>query len=111
MKQAVLAAALVAAATATFAQAVQSSSDTPVTSGTGVVVTPGVLSSTTVATTTSVPTTDTLPAPRMSGAVMAQASTSETVNGNTRTVTTRYWANVPAGVDRDARFQRWQRLK
>jgi len=42
---------------------------------------------------------------------MAQAGTSESVSGNTRTTVTRYWANVPAGVERDADFQRWQRLR
>jgi hypothetical protein len=45
------------------------------------------------------------------GAVQVQAGTSESVNGNSRTVITRYWANVPAGVERDADFQRWTRLK
>jgi hypothetical protein len=45
------------------------------------------------------------------GAVQVQAGTSESVNGNSRTVVTRYWANVPAGVERDADFQRWTRLK
>jgi hypothetical protein len=108
MKHAVLALALVASGSAAFAQGVQSSNNIAVTSGTGVVVTPGVMSSTTIVTTT--PAT-TLPAPRYPGAVMAQAGTSESVSGNTRTVTTRYWANVPAGSERDDRFQRWQRLK
>jgi ABC-type multidrug transport system permease subunit len=110
MKHAVVAFAIAAAASGSFAQAVQSSSNIPVTSGTGVVVTPGVVATGTVVS-TSVPTVTTLPAPRYAGAVMAQASTSESVSGNTKTVTTRYWANVPAGAERDDRFQRWQRLK
>ena len=110
MKQAIFALALGVAASGAFAQAVQSSSGATVSSGTGVVVTPGVASSTTV-TTTSAPVVSTLPAPRYSGAVMAQSGTSESVSGNTRTTVTRYWANVPAGVERDADFQRWQRLK
>lgn len=45
------------------------------------------------------------------GAVQVQAGTSETVTGNSRTVITRYWANVPSGVERDADFQRWSRLR
>jgi hypothetical protein len=109
MKKTILVAALAVAASGAFAQAVQSSSGVTVSSGTGVVVTPGVSTSTTV--TTSAPVVSTLPAPRYSGAVMAQAGTSESVSGTTRTTVTRYWANVPAGVERDADFQRWQRLK
>lgn len=109
MKHAVIALALVAASGA-FAQGVQSSSNIAVTSGTGVLVTPGVVSSTTVVTSSSTPVS-TLPAPRYSGAVMAQAGSSESVSGNSKTVTTRYWANVPAGSEHDDRFQRWQRLK
>ena len=107
MKHAVLALALVAASGA-FAQGVQSSSNIAVTSGTGVMVTPGVVSSTTVVTNTPAAA---LPAPRYSGAVMAEAGRSESVMGDTKTTTTRYWANVPTGSEHDDRFQRWQRLK
>lgn len=110
MKHAILAISLAVAASGAFAQAVQSSTGVTVSSGTGLAVTPGVASSTTV-TTTSAPVALTLPAPRYSGAVMAQAGSTESVSGNTRTTVTRYWANVPAGVERDADFQRWQRLK
>ncbi len=110
MKHTILAISLAVAASGAFAQAVQSSSGATVSSGTGVAVMPATASSTTTVT-TSAPTVSTLPSPRYSGAVMAQAGTSESVSGNTRTTVTRYWANVPAGVERDADFQRWQRLK
>ena len=100
-------AALVAAAPA-FAQThVQSAGGVAVSSGTGVVVTPGVTTASVMPATTVAVT----PTATMAGAVVAQAATSEAVNGNTRTVTTRYWVNVPAGVERDADFQRWQRLR
>jgi hypothetical protein len=91
-----------------FAQThVQSAGGVAVSSGTGVVVTPGVpAGSATSATTVAVMPSATLP-----GAVVAQSSTAEAVSGNQRTVTTRYWVNVPAGVERDAEFQRWQRLR
>jgi uncharacterized protein YccT (UPF0319 family) len=91
-----------------FAQThVQSAGGVAVSSGTGVVVTPGVPSgSATTATTVAVMPTATVP-----GAVVAQAGSNEVVTGNQRTVTTRYWVNVPAGVERDADFQRWQRLR
>lgn len=93
-----------------FAQtAVQSSTGVTVSSGSGTVVTPGVSSTTVVS--TSVPTVAVLPTPHISGAVLAQAGTSESVAGNTRTVTTRYWVNVPPNVEREREFQRWQRLK
>lgn len=82
-----------------FAQtAVVSATGPVVTSGTGIVVTPGVPA--------PAPTTVALP-----GAVMAQAGSSTTVMGNTTTTTTRYWVNVPADVQRDASFQRWQALR
>ena len=88
--------------------AVHSASGGTVTSGTGVAVTPGV---TTAMATVPVTTVVTVPAARLSGAVVAPAGTAEAVHGNTRTVTTRYWVNVPAGVEQDAEFQRWQRLR
>ena len=105
MKQVILSLALAAGACGAFAQAVQSSTQVPVTSGTGVVVTPGVMSGTTA------PTVASMPAPRYYGATTVQYATSETVSGNQRTIVTSHWANVPAGVERDANFQRWQRLK
>lgn len=109
MKHALLALTLAVGASGAFAQAVHSSSSIPVTSGTGVVVTPGVVSSTTVVTTA--PAVASMPAPRYSGATTVQYGTSESVSGDTRTIVTRYWANVPAGVADDDDFQRWQRLK
>lgn len=54
----------------------------------------------------------TLPQPHLlPGGTMVQAGSSTTVMGNSTTTTTRYWANVPAGVERDSDFQRWSRLK
>lgn len=91
-----------------FAQtAVNSASGVTVTSGTGVVVTPGV----TTAAVTAPATVASVPAASLNGAVVVPAGTAESVNGNTRTVVTRYWVNVPAGVEREAEFQRWQRLR
>ena len=109
MKHAILAATLVVAASGAFAQAVQSSSNIAVTSGTGVVVTPGVVSSTTVVTTA--PAVASMPASRYYGGTTVQYGTSESVDGNNRTIVSRYYSNVPAGVLDDDDFQRWQRLK
>jgi hypothetical protein len=109
MKHAIIAITLAAGACGAFAQAVQSSTQIPVTSGTGVAVTPGVMSST--STVTTAPAVASMPASRYYGATTVQYATSESVSGNQRTVVTKYWANVPAGVERDANFQRWQRLK
>ena len=105
--------ALLAAATfcvpAVFAQtAVQSGTGATVSSGTGVVVTPGAPGAAVAVPTHTV---GVMPSATVSGGVVAQAGTTESVNGNTRTVVTRYWVNVPAGVERDAEFQRWQRLR
>lgn len=102
-----LAAALVAAAPVFAQTAVQSSSGVTVSSGTGVVVTPGV----STAVVAPVQTVAVMPAPSIPGAVVAQAGTSESVSGNSKTTITRYWVNVPAGVEHDADFQRWQRLR
>jgi len=108
---AAFAAAAILAVPAVFAQtAVQSSTGATVSSGTGVAVTPGVSSSTTVAT-GPVRTVAVLPQPTINGAVMAQAGSTETVNGNTKTVVTRYWVNVPRGIVGDDEFERWQRLR
>jgi hypothetical protein len=108
-------AALVLAAPAFAQVAVQSSTGTTVSSGTGLVVTPGVPSATVVAPGTTVvapvPTVAVVSTPWMSGAVVAQAGTSESVNGNSKTLVTRYWVNVPPNVTADADFQRWQRLR
>lgn len=102
-------AALVLSAPAFAQTTVQSSTGAMVSSGTGVVVTPGVPAAAVV----TAPATTVVVAPSASihGATVAQIGTTESVNGNTRTVVTRYWVNVPAGVERDAEFQRWQRLK
>ena len=110
MKHAILAATLAVAASGAFAQAVQSSTNVPVTSGTGVVVTPGA-SSSTAGVTPGVRTVEVLPTPTIRGAVVAQAGSTETVNGNTKIVTTRYWVNVPRGANVDDEFERWQRLR
>jgi hypothetical protein len=75
------------------------------------VVTPGATASSTTTVVGPVATVAVVPQPRISGAVVAQAGTSESVSGNTRTVVTRYWVNVPPNVQTDAEFQRWQRLK
>lgn len=79
-----------------------------VTSGTGVIVTPGVPAGTVVAPGTTVAV---VPAATVSGAVLVPAGTSETVAGNSKTIVTRYWVNVPPGVERDPEFQRWMRLR
>jgi hypothetical protein len=108
-------AALVLSAPAFGQVAVQSATGASVSSGTGLVVTPGVPSATVVAPGTMVvapvATVATVPTPWMSGAVVAQAGTSQLVNGNSTTVVTRYWVNVPPNVTADADFQRWQRLR
>lgn len=115
-------AAIVLSAPAFAQTAVQSATGASVSSGTGLVVTPGVPSATIVAPSTTVVAPGTtvvapvaavaaIPTPSMSGAVVAQAGTSESVSGNTRTIVTRYWVNVPANVTADADFQRWQRLR
>jgi hypothetical protein len=110
MKKAILASALAVAASGVFAQAaVQSSTNVTVTSGTGVVVTPGVSGHAMVD--GSVQAVAVLPKPTIDGAVVAQAGSSESVNGNTKVVTTRYWVNVPPGANVDDEFERWQRLK
>lgn len=110
MKKAILAAAVAFAASGAFAQAVQSSTDVAVTSGTGVVVTPGVPAQG-VLVSPGIRTVEAVPTPTIDGAVVAQAGTQEIVNGNTRTVVTRYWVNVPRGANVDDEFERWQRLR
>jgi hypothetical protein len=45
------------------------------------------------------------------GAVLVPGSATEMVAGNSKTIVTRYWVNVPAGVERDPEFQRWMRLR
>lgn len=113
---AAVAAATVLAAPA-FAQAyVSSSTGASVSSGTGVLVTPGAPSATvtvTPAATVSVVQPHILP-----GASMVQYSSTTVLGGppavgvaSTQTVVTKYWANVPAGVERRADFQRWMALK
>ena len=96
---------------------VTSSSGAAITSGTGVVVTPGVPSAIAVAPSSNVaavlPSGQLLP-----GGTMVQSST--TVLGGppavvtgpaSTTVVTRYWVNVPAGVESRADFQRWMHLR
>ncbi|HEX7892077.1 MAG TPA: hypothetical protein VF522_22195 [Ramlibacter sp.] len=101
-------AALVLSAPAFAQTAVQSFTGAAVTSGTGVVVTPGAPSATVVA---PAGTVAVLPAATISGAVLVPAGTTETVSANSKTIVTRYWVNVPAGVERDPEFQRWMRLR
>lgn len=108
LKTTCLAAAAALLAVPAFAQtAVNSGSGATVTSGTGVVVSPS------VSATAVVPAGTVVAAPKASitDASVVAAGTTESVNGNTRTVVTRYWVNVPAGVEREAEFQRWQRLR
>ena len=104
-------AALVLSAPAFAQTAVQSSTGATVSSGTGVVVTPGVSSTTVVTAPATAVVVAPSPSASLHGATVAQVGTTETVNGTTKTVVTRYWVNVPAGVERDADFQRWQRLR
>ncbi|MDB5750587.1 MAG: hypothetical protein JWP65_1008 [Ramlibacter sp.] len=85
---------------------VQSASGIGVTSSTGVGVTPGAPAMVVVP-----GTPNTVPRAHIPGAVMAQADSRTTVNGNQKTTVTTYWANVPANVRGDASFQRWQSLK
>lgn len=85
---------------------VQSAAGVGVTSSAGVAVTPG---APTVVVVPGAP--NVVPQAHIPGAVMAQADTHTTVEGNTRTTVTRYWANVPPDVRRDASFQRWQSLR
>lgn len=79
-----------------------------VTSGTGVIVTPGVPAGTVAAPGATVAV---VPAATVSGAVLVPAGTSEVVAGNSKTIVTRYWVNVPPGVEREPEFQRWMRLR
>jgi len=77
---------------------VTSSTGIPVTSGTGIGVTPGVP----IASTAIIP-----------GAVISSSGTTTVMGsapGSTTTIT-RYWVNVPVGVENDPSFRRWQNLK
>lgn len=83
--------------TTTVTTTVHSASGVPVTSGTGIQVTPGV----------AVTTHQSLP-----GATLQPAGTTTVTSApNTTTTVTSYWANVPAGVQNDGNFQRWQALR
>jgi len=113
----VLVLAAVACASA-FAEGGKLSSSTGagVTSGTGVIVGQGAPSTTVIvepaASVAVVPGTHLLP-----GATQVQASQTTVMGGpapgvtSSQTVVTRYWVNVPAGVERRADFQRWTHLK
>jgi hypothetical protein len=95
---------------------ISSSSSTSVTSGTGVVVGQGAPGTTVIvepaATVALVPGTHLLP-----GAAQVQASQTTVMGApapgivSSQTVVTRYWVNVPAGVEHRDDFQRWTRLK
>lgn len=97
-----------ACAAPAFAQtAVNAAGGLVVTSGTGVAVTPGVpYGAAGPATLVSA-----LPTATLHGGGIVAAGSSESMSGNTRTTTTRYWVNVPTGVETDVGFQRWQRLR
>ena len=108
-KSLALAALATVLAAPAFAQTqVQSSTSGPVTSGTGLAVTPGAPSAST---------------PVVPGAVNSGISSSTTTttsasgagpmpaSSSTTTTVTRYWVNVPPGVENDPTFQRWMRLK
>jgi hypothetical protein len=104
-----LAAALAAAALSAPALAqsqVQSSTGVGVQSSTGISVTPGASN---VVVTPGTP--NVVPKAHIPGAVMAQADSRTSVEGNTRTTVTTYWANVPANATNDATFRRWQSLR
>ena len=97
--------------------AINSSSGSSVSSGTGVIVSQGAPSSSvTVLPSTSVAATPhTHPFP---GGTQVQASQTTVMGGpaaggisGSRTTVTRYWVNVPAGVEHRSDFQRWTHLK
>jgi hypothetical protein len=96
---------------------INSSSGSSVTSGTGVTVTQGAPSSSvTVLPSTSMsalPSTQLFP-----GGTQVQASQTTVMGGpaaggisGSQTIVTRYWVNVPAGVEHRADFQRWTSLR
>ncbi|HET8746761.1 MAG TPA: hypothetical protein VFM98_14230 [Ramlibacter sp.] len=110
---------------------VMSSNGTLVNSGTGMVVTPGAPATIAVAPAPAVavvpastvavaaPAVIAVPGTRiLPGAAQVQASQTTVLGGpaapgvtSSRTVVTRYWLNVPAGVEHRADFQRWLSLK
>jgi hypothetical protein len=115
MKIAFVATAALLAASAFAQGSVTSSSGASVNSGSGVTVTPGVPSATVEVmphTSVAVPSQHLLP-----GGAMVQSSSTTVLGGpsgnaaGTKTEVTTYWANVPADVQRDGNFQRWQQLK
>jgi hypothetical protein len=88
---------------------ISSTSGSSVSSGTGVIVTQGASSS-------SMPST--LHSHPYPGGTQVQASQTTVMGGpaaggiaSSQTVVTRYWVNVPAGVERRADFQRWSQLR
>ena len=112
---AILAAAAVLSASA-FAQAtVTNSTGASVNSASGVVVTPGAPSASVVvtpSTTVAVPSHALLP-----GGAMVQHDSTTVLGGpsgdvaGTKTEIHTSWANVPADVQSDLSFRRWQQLK
>lgn len=113
----ILAVAALASTTA-FAEGnkISSSSGDSVSSGTGLVVGQGAPSSSVIVTPAS--TVAIAPGTRMlPGAAQVQASQTTVMGGpapgvkSTTTVTTNYWVNVPAGVERRGDFQRWTHLR
>ena len=116
MKRLVTLAAAALLAASAFAQSnVTNSTGIGVTSGTGVAVTPGAPS----ASVTVIPSTATAVSSHalLPGGAMVQNSSTTVLGGpsgdvaGTKTQINTYWANVPADVQRDGNFQRWQQLK
>lgn len=115
MKKILACAALAALACApALAQTqVQSATGATVTSGTGVVVTPGAPGVVVVpGTPGAVPHAHLLPGGTVTTVGTSTVAAADPQAGaSTTTTVTRYWVNVPAGVENDPQFQRWQRLK
>ena len=122
MKKQSLVVALAALACASaFAEggAVSSSSNTAVTSGTGVIVGQGAPSTNVTVLPSSSVAVSTVPGNRLlPGAAQIQASQTTVLGGpaaggisGSQTVVTNYWVNVPANAERRSDFQRWQSLR
>lgn len=115
MKTAFVAAAALLAASAFAQSTVTSSTGATVSSGTGMAVTPGAPGATVVVTPQA--SVAAVPSHLLPGGAMVQNSSTTVLGGpsgnvaGTKTEIHTYWANVPADVQRDGNFQRWQRLK
>lgn len=115
MKTAFVAAAALLAASAFAQSTVTSSTGATVSSGTGMAVTPGAPGATVVVTPQA--SVAAVPGHLLPGGAMVQNSSTTVLGGpsgnvaGSKTVINTYWANVPADVQRDGNFRRWQRLK